>query len=108
MVGARPEDVFQNTSGYGMFTGGLGFQYGASGWACSPYLPEPATPRRQIKFMTDFGTTVVHAIPSYATRIYEVMQQEGVDPRATPTAHLAIVPSHTATSNASVSRRCWA
>ena len=29
MVGLRPDDVFQNSSGYGMFTGGLGFQYGA-------------------------------------------------------------------------------
>ena len=29
MVGLRPNDVFQNSSGYGMFTGGLGFQYGA-------------------------------------------------------------------------------
>ena len=26
MVGVRDTDVFQNTSGYGMFTGGLGFQ----------------------------------------------------------------------------------
>lgn len=32
MVGCRKSDVFQNSSGYGMFTGGLGFQYGASGW----------------------------------------------------------------------------
>ena len=29
MVGSRPEDVFQNSAGYGMFTAGLGFQYGA-------------------------------------------------------------------------------
>jgi phenylacetate-CoA ligase len=27
MVGSRPEDVFQNSAGYGMFTAGLGFQY---------------------------------------------------------------------------------
>ena len=36
---------------------------------------------RQIKFIRDFGTTVLHAIPSYASRIYEVMREEGVDPR---------------------------
>ena len=29
MVGLRKGDIFQNSSGYGMFTGGLGFQYGA-------------------------------------------------------------------------------
>lgn len=81
MVGARPEDVFQNTSGYGMFTGGLGFQYGAEQLGMLTVPAAAGNTKRQIKFMTDFGTTVVHAIPSYATRIYEVMQQEGVDPR---------------------------
>ena len=35
----------------------------------------------QIKFIKDFGTTALHAIPSYATRLFEVMQQEGIDPR---------------------------
>ena len=81
MVGARPDDVFQNTSGYGMFTGGLGFQYGAERLGMLTVPAAAGNTKRQIKFMTDFGTTVVHAIPSYATRIYEVMQQEGVDPR---------------------------
>lgn len=81
MVGARPEDVFQNTSGYGMFTGGLGFQYGAERLGMLTVPAAAGNTKRQIKFMTDFGTTVVHAIPSYATRIYEVMQQEGIDPR---------------------------
>jgi phenylacetate-CoA ligase len=37
--------------------------------------------KRQIKFIRDFGTTVLHAIPSYASRVYEVMREEGVDPR---------------------------
>ena len=81
MVGARPDDVFQNTSGYGMFTGGLGFQYGAEKLGMLTIPAAAGNTKRQIKFMTDFGTTVVHAIPSYASRVYEVMQQEGIDPR---------------------------
>ncbi len=81
MVGARPEDVFQNTSGYGMFTGGLGFQYGAERVGMLTVPAAAGNSKRQIKFIKDFGTTVVHAIPSYATRLYEVMQQEGIDPR---------------------------
>lgn len=81
MVGARPDDVFQNTSGYGMFTGGLGFQYGTEKLGMLTIPAAAGNTKRQIKFMTDFGTTVVHAIPSYASRIYEVMQQEGIDPR---------------------------
>lgn len=81
MVGCRPYDVFQNTSGYGMFTGGLGFQYGAEKMGMLTVPAAAGNTRRQIKFFTDFGTTCVHAIPSYASRIYEVMQAEGIDPR---------------------------
>ena len=81
MVGCRPDDVFQNTSGYGMFTGGLGFQYGAELLGMLTVPAAAGNTLRQIKFFTDFGTTVVHAIPSYAARLHEVMCERGVDPR---------------------------
>ncbi len=81
MVGCRPEDVFQNTSGYGMFTGGLGFQYAAEKVGMLTVPAGAGNTRRQLKFFKDFGTTVVHAIPSYAARLFEVMQDEGIDPR---------------------------
>lgn len=81
MVGLRPNDVFQNSSGYGMFTGGLGFQYGAERLGMLTVPAAAGNSLRQIKFMKDFGTTAVHAVPSYVTRLYEVMQEQGVDPR---------------------------
>ena len=81
MVGCRPDDVFQNTSGYGMFTGGLGFQYGAELLGMLTVPAAAGNTLRQLKFFTDFGTTVVHAIPSYAARLFEVMQERGIDPR---------------------------
>ena len=81
MVGSRPEDVFQNSAGYGMFTAGLGFQYGAEKVGMLTVPAAAGNTTRQIKFIKDFGTTVLHAIPSYASRIYEVMKDEGVDPR---------------------------
>lgn len=81
MVGLRPTDVFQNSSGYGMFTGGLGFQYGAERLGMLTVPAAAGNTKRQIKFMTDFGTTAVHAIPSYAARISEVMEEMGIDPR---------------------------
>jgi len=81
MVGSRPEDVFQNSAGYGMFTAGLGFQYGAEKVGMLTVPAAAGNTKRQIKFIKDFGTNVLHAIPSYASRIYEVMQEEGVDPR---------------------------
>jgi phenylacetate-CoA ligase len=81
MVGSRPEDVFQNSAGYGMFTAGLGFQYGAEQVGMLTVPAAAGNTKRQIKFIRDFGTTVLHAIPSYASRVYEVMREEGVDPR---------------------------
>lgn len=81
MVGLRPDDVFQNSSGYGMFTGGLGFQYGAERLGMLTIPAAAGNSLRQIKFMTDFGTTALHAVPSYVTRLREVMDSVGVDPR---------------------------
>ena len=81
MVGLRPSDVFQNSSGYGMFTGGLGFQYGAERLGMMTVPAAAGNTKRQLKFITDFGTTALHAIPSYVTRIYEVMQEMGLDPK---------------------------
>ncbi len=90
MVGCRKNDVFQNSSGYGMFTGGLGFQYGAE-WLGAMTVPAGAgNSKRQIKFVKDFGTTCLHAIPSYAIRLAEVFQEEGIDPRSTNLRTLCI------------------
>lgn len=81
MVGSRPDDVFQNSAGYGMFTAGLGFQYGAERVGMLTVPAAAGNTLRQIKFIRDFGTTVLHAIPSYASRVFEVMREQGVDPR---------------------------
>lgn len=81
MVGLRPNDVFQNSSGYGMFTGGLGFQYGAERLGMLTVPAGTGNSKRQIKFITDFGTTALHAIPSYLGRLHEVMMEMGIDPR---------------------------
>lgn len=81
MVGCRPSDIFQNSSGYGMFTGGLGFQYGAERLGMLTVPAAAGNTLRQLKFIKDFGTTVLHAIPSYASRLFEVMVEQGIDPR---------------------------
>jgi len=81
MVGLRNTDVFQNTSGYGMFTGGLGFQYGAERLGALTVPAAAGNSTRQIKFIMDFGTTAIHAIPSYATRLAEVFIEMGLNPK---------------------------
>lgn len=83
MVGCRDTDVFQNSSGYGMFTGGLGFQYGAERLGATTVPAAAGNSKRQIMFIRDFGTTCLHAIPSYAVRLAEVFKDEGIDPHST-------------------------
>ena len=89
-VGIRKTDVFQNSSGYGMFTGGLGFQYGAERLGALTVPAAAGNSKRQIKFITDFRTTALHAIPSYAIRLAEVFQEEGIDPASTTLKTLVI------------------
>lgn len=91
MVGLRPGDIFQNSSGYGMFTGGLGFQYGAERLGMLTVPAAAGNTKRQIKFITDFGTTALHAIPSYAGRLFEVMEEMGLDPRRDTKLHTLII-----------------
>ncbi|MBQ2025215.1 MAG: phenylacetate--CoA ligase [Paludibacteraceae bacterium] len=80
MVGLRNTDVIQNSSGYGMFTGGLGIQAGIEALGAMSIPAAAGNSRRQIKCITDFGTTAIHAIPSYALRLADVFDELGIDP----------------------------
>lgn len=80
MVGVRPGDVFQNMSGYGLFTGGLGIHYGAERLGCLTIPAGAGNSKRQIKLLQDFRVTVIHIIPSYALHLATVFQSLGVEP----------------------------
>lgn len=81
MTGVRRSDVFQNTMGYGLFTGGLGFHYGAERIGMIVIPSGPGNSRRQIELMRDFGTTTIHILPSYALRLYSVFEEMGFSPQ---------------------------
>ena len=81
MVGLRNSDVIQNSSGYGMFTGGLGMQAGIERLGAMSSPAAAGNSLRQIKFIMDFGTTAIHAIPSYALRLADVFEEVGIDPK---------------------------
>jgi len=81
MTGARAGDTFQNLTGYGLFTGGLGFHYGAERLGMLTIPSGPGNSKRQIQLMRDFSTNVLHIIPSYALRLMEVMSAAGIDPK---------------------------
>jgi len=84
MIGIRPTDVFQNMSGYGLFTGGLGIHYGAERLGCLTIPAGAGNTKRQIKLITDFNVTAVHIIPSYALHLANVLRDMGVDPASLP------------------------
>lgn len=77
--GVTKKDVFQNMTGYGLFTGGLGMHYGAEKIGMAIIPAGSGNTKRQIQMMIDFKTTVVHATPSYLLHIYEVMQEEKIE-----------------------------
>lgn len=84
MVGLRKEDVFQNMSGYGLFTGGLGIHCGAEKLGCLTIPAGAGNSQRQIKLLTDFKVTGIHIIPSYAMHLANVIREMGLDPRQLP------------------------
>ncbi len=83
MVGIRKGDVFQNMSGYGLFTGGLGIHFGAERVGCMTIPAGAGNSRRQIKLLSDFKTSAIHILPSYALHIGALLKEEGIDPYET-------------------------
>jgi phenylacetate-CoA ligase len=81
MTGARPGDTFQNLTGYGLFTGGLGFHYGAERLGLLTIPAGAGNSKRQIQLMKDFSTEIIHIIPSYALRLMDIMKEQGLDPQ---------------------------
>lgn len=84
MVGLRKADVFQNMSGYGLFTGGLGIHCGAEKLGCLTIPAGAGNSHRQIKLLMDFKVTGIHIIPSYALYLSSVFAELGIDPKSLP------------------------
>ncbi len=80
-VGGRRQDVIHIAYGYGLFTGGLGFHYGAQKVGIKIVPASGGMTQRQIKLMKDLGVTILACTPSFAVYLAETMVQEGVDPR---------------------------
>jgi phenylacetate-CoA ligase len=81
MTGVRKADVFQNMMGYGLFTGGIGLHYGAERLGALTIPIGPGNSKRQLWFMQQFRTTVVHILPSYALRLATFFAEASIDPR---------------------------
>ncbi len=80
MAGVRKSDIFQNIMGYGLFTGGLGFHYGAEKLGSLVIPIATGNSDRQLWFMKEFKTTVVHFLPSYALRLHMHFNDQNIKP----------------------------
>jgi phenylacetate-CoA ligase len=83
-AGARPGDIVHNAYGYGLFTGGLGFHYGAERLGCTVVPVSGGNTERQVMLIKDFGAAVLCATPSYALNIAEVVARAGIEATALP------------------------
>jgi phenylacetate-CoA ligase len=75
MIGVTENDIFQNMVNYGMFTGGLGFHYGAEKIGMTVIPSATGNTKRQIEMIRDFGVTTIHCTPSYAMHLSEVAEE---------------------------------
>ncbi len=71
-------DVFQVILGYGLFTGALGFHYGAEQVGAMVVPTGGGFTGRQIMLMEDLGTTVFTSTPSYALYLAEEIDRRGI------------------------------
>ncbi|MGL4736527.1 MAG: phenylacetate--CoA ligase family protein [Cellulosilyticaceae bacterium] len=79
-MGGHDEDIIQDALGYGFFTGGLGFHYGAETLGATIVPISSGNTKKQIQIMREFGSTVLVTTPSYALYLGETIKSMGIDP----------------------------
>jgi phenylacetate-CoA ligase len=79
--GGRAGMIAHIAYGYGLFTGGLGFHYGAERLGCTVVPISGGMTARQVQLICDFRPELLMATPSYALVIADEFRVAGVDPR---------------------------
>lgn len=80
-VGVTEHDVVQITFTYSLFTGGLGFHYGAERLGASVVpASSSANAADQIAVMRDYKTTVIAGMPSFALTLGTAIGEQGLHP----------------------------
>jgi len=78
-VGVRKEDVVQISHGFGLFTGGFGFQCAAEKIGSLVVPVSGGNTERQLKIMSDFKSTILCCTPSYTLYMAEVAEKINID-----------------------------
>lgn len=77
-LGVDEKSIVQNSFGYGMFTGGLGFHYGIEKLGASVIPTSTGNTEKQVLLMQALGATVITATPSYLLHIHEYLVKEQI------------------------------
>ena len=67
--------------GYGLFTGGLGFHYGAEYLGCAVIPVSGGFTERQVQLICDFEPDIIAVTPSYLLAIADEFDRQGIDAR---------------------------
>jgi phenylacetate-CoA ligase len=78
MLGAEPGMTLHNAFGYGLFTGGMGFHYGAERLGMTVVPVSGGMTERQLLLITDLRPDVIACTPSYALTLAQEFKQRGV------------------------------
>ncbi len=77
-AGITNKDRIHITPGYGLWTAGIGFQYGAEKLGAMVIPMGPGNTNKQLQMMMDMGSTVLCATSSYALLLAEEIEQRGI------------------------------
>ena len=80
-AGCRPGMLAQNSYGYGLLTGGLGFRHGAEKFGMTVVPASGGMTERQVKLIEDFKPDVIFVTPSYLLAILDEFRTQALDPR---------------------------
>jgi phenylacetate-CoA ligase len=80
-AGGRRGDKMHVAYGYGLFTGGLGFHYGAEYLGCAVIPVSGGFTERQVQLIVDFEPELIAVTPSYLLAIADEFDRQGIDPR---------------------------
>ena len=78
MAGLTAGDRIHICYGYGLFTGGLGLDFGAQALGAMAIPMSAGNTKRQLMCMEDFGATAFACTPSYAVYLAEAAQEAGI------------------------------
>ncbi len=76
-AGGGPGTLVHIAYGYGLFTGGLGFHYGAERLGCTVVPAASGNTPRQAQLLEDLGAEILCCTPSYALAIADHVQDVG-------------------------------